>query len=666
MMKWNKGYIKSKVKKIALASFAVIQMMTAVSYATMIDESSYEIAVSRGISHKRIVQTFENGVQSIYLTVADLSDPALGLDLLYNKNTGFIDRQELSVLAGQNPNAVVSINGDFFQTSKPSYSTGIMFEKGKMLSSPSYKNGEMASMILEGKNIVFDYVSSGVTMNDISNGQSYQSISVNKHSGTFAYPIVFTPEYRKTSIGSSEKLSLTEMIVEDSIVREIRDAQPAAPIPANGYVVVVSGAKANELKSKFTVGDIVSLSSSAEQVYNNMTTAIGGGTMILRNGQPTPITHQIKGRSQRTAVGVTYDNKLVFMVNDGRTGAYIGMTESDVANFLKTQNVRDAMMLDGGGSSELIINGKITNHLVGKERKLINGLALVNNESRGTLAKLEAVLETESIVQGDSVKLIVQGFDHSMNPVKLGAITVTGSGVDVSYNNGTITARSGGSGVLNISSGGASTTLPITVTGIDMKDPDLSEPNGVMDFAIISNGSSDKNDVLGQVLNAKVVERSAGAKVAVNMFNKNHELSNSLKGTKESIHQSGQRLSSNGATFLGLSISKGIGGTSGQWTALKNALSSGDKDVVILFNGKFELDPAEKKIFRKLVNEASTTKNIYVVSYGNGFSSYAEGSVSYISIIDNAVAKGNADTDYRMLSFRRQNGKLIYSFEKLF
>lgn len=667
MMKLNKQNMKRQFKRIALTTFAMIQMMTSVGYGSMIDESGYEIAVSKGITHKRIVQTYENGVQSIYLTIADLSDPALGLNLLYNRSTGFINRQELSALAAQDPNAVVSINGDFFQTSNPSYSTGIMYENGKMLSSPSYKNGEMASMILEnGNNIVFDYVSSGVTMSNLSSGQNYQSLSINKHSGTFAYPIIFTSEYRKYSIGSTDKLQLTEMVVQDSVVKEIRQGDKATAIPQNGFVVVASGAKASELTSKFAVGDIVGLTSSAEQAYSNMMTAIGGGTMILRNGQPTPITHQVKGRSQRTAVGVTYDNKLIFMVTDGRTKAYIGMTESDVASFLKAQNVRDAMMLDGGGSSEIIINGAITNNLVGKERKLLNGLAIVNKEPRGSLAKLEAVLETESIVQGDSVKVIVQGFDYSMNPVKLGAVSVTGNGVQVSYNNGMITANSGGSGTLTISAGGASTDLPITVAAINKTDPNLKEPNGTMDYAIIANGSSDRNDVLGQVLNAKVVEKSAGARMSINMFNKNHDLSNSLKGSKDSIHQGGQIVSSGGTTFLGLSVAKGIGGTSGQWTALKNALASSDKDVVILMNGKFDLTPSEKKIFRKLVNEASKEKNIYVVYYGSGFGSYAEGSVSYISILDNAIAKGSTDTDYRMLSFRKQNGKLIYSFEKLF
>lgn len=666
-MKFNTQNFKGKLKRFVISAIALFQMASVVSYGSMIDENMYEIPISRGVTHKRVVQTFENGVQSIYLTIADLSDASLGLNLLYNKGTGFVNRKELSVLAGQNPNAVASINGDFFHTSDPSYSTGIMVDAGKMISSPSYKNGEMASMILDGNgNLIFDYLSSGVVLTNNSNGQTYNSISLNKHSASFNFPIIFTSEYRKMTVGSKPSKQLTEVVVRNGSVAEVRVGEQATQVPADGFVVLAGGAKGSELSSKFAVGDSVSLSSNAEQAYSNMVTAIGGGTMVLKDGQPTAITHRVKGKSQRTAIGVTFDNKLVFMVTDGRTGAYIGMNENDVASFLQSQNVKDAMMLDGGGSTELIINGKITNHLVGKERKLLNGISVVNSSPRGALSKLEAVLETDSIVQGDQVKLVVQGFDESMNPIALGGVSVSGSGVNVTYNNGYITANSGGTGSLLISSGSASTSIPINVVGINPNDPNLQAEGGAIDFAIVPNGSSDKNDVLGQVLNAKIVEKSANAKTAINMFNKSQELSNSLKGNKESIHQGGQVLDSSGVSFVGLTINKGIGGTSGQWTVLKNGLASANSNVVVMFNGSFKLNPAEKKLFRKLVNEAAKSKNVYVISYGDAFGSYAEGNVSYITVMDNAVAKGTSDADFKMLSMRNQNGKLSYSFEKLF
>ncbi len=666
-MRIEKQTIYKAAKRMGISVLATLQLFALPSFGSMIDENAYQIPVSRGITFKHITQTFENGVQSIYLTTADLSDPALQLQLLYNKQNGFSNRLELSELNRQAEGAAVTINGDFFSTTNPSYATGIMYENGKLLSSPSYKNGEMASMVLDQSgNILFDYLSSGVVLENTSNGQTYQSLSVNKQSTSFIYPIVLTSEYQSNTPGSKSGQELVELIVQNGTVGEIRIGQPSTAIPAGSFAVVASGTKAVELQQKFAVGDSVRLTSSAEQVYANMTTAIGGGTMILRNGQPTAITHSIKGKSQRTAVGVTYDNKLIFMVTDGRTGAYIGMDENDVASFLRTQNVKDAMMLDGGGSSEMIINGRIINNLVAKERKLLNGLSVVNTAPKGSLSQLQAVLENESIVQGDRVRLIVQGFDSGMNPVALGTISVSGQGVNVTYADGYITANSGGKGNLIISSGGASTSIPIAVSAINPIDPKRKEATAAMDFVIIPNGSSDKSDALGQVLNAKIVEKSATAKTAIMMFNKSQELSSNIKIAKETVSQSGQIINNNGITFLGLSTAKGIGGTAGQWTAIKNALASSNKDIVFLMNGSMELNSSEKKIFRKLLNDASGSKNIFVVSLGKSFDSYAEGNVSYISIMDNAIASGEKDSDFKMLGFRRQNGTLVYSFTNLF
>ncbi len=662
----DKNTIKKFSKKFAVTSLALIQLMTFRGFGDIIDEETYEIPVSRGVVHKRIVQTYENGVQSIYLTFADMGDRALGVDLLYNKKTGFVNRQTLSELTSQKSGSVASINGDFFSMANPSYATGIMVDKGQLISSPSYQNGQMASMLVGSDNsLVFDYLSSGITLNNETTGDSYISLSINKASGTYAYPIIMTSEYRQATVGSTDKLKVTELVVNNGLVEEVRQGKGSVAIPKNGFVVTVSGAKAAELEVKFRQGDRVNIKSSAQSAYSDIATALGGGTMILKNGQPTALTHQVKGKSQRTAIGLTYDNKLVFAVTDGRTGAYIGMDENDMALMLKSQKVKDAMMLDGGGSSELIINGNITNKMVAAERKLINGISITNNNPRGSLASLEAALETSSLVQGDKVKLLVQGFDSAMNPVQLGPLSVSGEGVGISYNNGYITFTSGGSGSLVVKSGAASTKIPVNVSSINPVDPRLKEADGRIDVAVIPNGSSDKDDILGQAINGKIVEKSAAASLSVNMFNKNQELSNSLKGSKESVYKGGQILKKTGITFLGLDTSKGIGGTPGQWSALKNALASSDNNLIIMMNS-LQLEGSEKKVFRKLLNEGSKYKNIYVAYIGDTFKSHAEGNVSYISIMDNQKAKGSSESSFRMLSFRLKDGKLIYSFERLF
>ncbi|MNJ94018.1 hypothetical protein D3C87_117050 [compost metagenome] len=58
----------------------------------------------------------------------------------------------------------------------------------------------------------------------------------------------------------------------------------------------------------------------------------------------------------RTAVGVINSKKLVFLIVDGRrTGYSAGITLADEAKILKAIGVRDAVNLDGGGSSTFIV-----------------------------------------------------------------------------------------------------------------------------------------------------------------------------------------------------------------------------------------------------------------------------------------------------------------------
>ena len=140
----KKMTLKHRFRKIIATSIIAVQCFSSFSYADMIYENTYQITVSDGIIHKNIIQTFENGVQSINLIIADMERSGVDLELLYNDVSGFMNRKTLSALTAQMPNAVAAINADFFSMSDPSYSMGPMADDGKVISSPYYDNGKMS------------------------------------------------------------------------------------------------------------------------------------------------------------------------------------------------------------------------------------------------------------------------------------------------------------------------------------------------------------------------------------------------------------------------------------------------------------------------------------------------------------------------------------------
>jgi len=660
--------LKNKFRKIMVTSLIAVQCFSSFSYADMIYENSYQITVSDGIIHKNIVQTYENGVQSINLIIADMAKSGVDLEILYNDVSGFMNRETLSKLTAKKSNTVAAVNADFFSMADPSYSMGPMADGGKIISSPYYDNGKMASFIMdENQQVFIDYLRSGVVIKNETTGASSTGYSINKHSSTYVSPVIITSEYRRISPGQSSVPGkvLREIVVENDTVKEVRTSKAGTIVPKNGYVISASGARGDLLASSFSAGDSVQMSTSMQDSYPDMKEVVGGGTVILKGGMLSQITHKISGRSQRTAIGITFDKKIILMTVDGRKSPYIGMTETEVADFLRTQNVKDAMMFDGGGSTEMIVNGKITNDLAA-ERKIVNAVAIVNNNSRGSLSKLEAVLETKNIVQGDRVKLSVQGFDAGMNPVSAGGITVAGSGLSVDYKNGYVTFLSGGNGSITVRSGSASSVIQLNVASVNPKDSKRTDSMATYDTVIVPDALKDKKDVFSQAMNGVLVNKiNNDAKQAVNYFNKNQELSDAIKISKESVYKGAQFAELDGVRYVGLDTSSGISGTAGQWKALKDGLSSDNKNIVIMMNTSMNLSVSEKTVLRNLLQDASASKNIFVINKGNEYSSYSEGNVSYITLRDFSNVKAGKEEDYRFLTFKKTDKGLVYGFQSL-
>jgi hypothetical protein len=99
-----------------------------------------------------------------------------------------------------------------------------------------------------------------------------------------------------------------------------------------------------------------------------METAIGGGPVLVQNGQIDIANNEemkfagkgIDDKHPRTAMGYTADHKLVILVVEGRNISAAGATLKQLARIMVELGCVEAINLDGGGSSCLLINGKET------------------------------------------------------------------------------------------------------------------------------------------------------------------------------------------------------------------------------------------------------------------------------------------------------------------
>lgn len=117
----------------------------------------------------------------------------------------------------------------------------------------------------------------------------------------------------------------------------------------------------------------------------NVRDALAAGPALLWNGsiritsdEEVFFDSSIPQIHPRTAAGYTGDGKLVLLVVDGRQPASRGVDLMELATIMQDLGCVEAVNLDGGGSSSLVVNGVLVNRPAGGEyqREVMSALAV--------------------------------------------------------------------------------------------------------------------------------------------------------------------------------------------------------------------------------------------------------------------------------------------------
>jgi hypothetical protein len=161
-------------------------------------------------------------------------------------------------------------------------------------------------------------------------------------------------------------------------------------IPKDRAVLWVgTGAEASHVRDAVKVGDTVLVYLGTQPSLPHLRTMIGGVGRILLNGtfvadsvnvrEKTNLTF-LTARHPRTFVGFDKDSTNLFLcVVDGRQARSVGMNFKEMAEFLLSIGVWNAVNLDGGGSTTMIIRDRIVNSPSDKtgERPVANTLQVI-------------------------------------------------------------------------------------------------------------------------------------------------------------------------------------------------------------------------------------------------------------------------------------------------
>ena len=114
--------------------------------------------------------------------------------------------------------------------------------------------------------------------------------------------------------------------------------------------------------------------------------ALAAGPLLLAGGQLQAHTYSMTARHPRTAFGISADRRTAWLVVvDGRQVASLGATLPDMAEIFRRLGASEALNLDGGGSTALVIadtdpprviNTPIHTGVPGRERPAANHLGV--------------------------------------------------------------------------------------------------------------------------------------------------------------------------------------------------------------------------------------------------------------------------------------------------
>lgn len=181
-----------------------------------------------------------------------------------------------------------------------------------------------------------------------------------------------------------------EAVVDKGVVSLVTIGKGNNAIPPGGYVISAHGSK-RSIVEKLRAGDRVKFEEQLVDVdgagdFDKAVQVIGAGPRLVRDGkvyvnvieEEFPADIRV-GRAPRSAVGVTKYGDYILAVVDGRQAHSRGCTLHEWATILVNDfGAVNAINLDGGGSTELIVNGNIVNSPSdGKERPVADALLVV-------------------------------------------------------------------------------------------------------------------------------------------------------------------------------------------------------------------------------------------------------------------------------------------------
>ena len=295
-------------------------------------------------------------------------------------------------------NALAAINAGFFVV-KNGDPAGVLEVRGELVSDTPLTRGAVGIIRRPGTPLalVFDRLSAVVTLRYTIDGdvfsQEIDGVDTTRARGKLMlYTPRFGPDSDMADTGVEWQLAGSPLRV-----MERRPNAGRTLIPADGVVLSFGGTVLPTGLERLDRGQEVAIEPRFQTLLGTLPgqwieaqDIVGGaGLLIFRERMMTDWTdEQLRAgfnteRHPRTMIGTSKGSTIWLVTVDGRNPAIsLGMSFTELQHLAKKLNLVNALNLDGGGSTTMVVKGKIVNHPSDATgpRKVSDALIVVRRE----------------------------------------------------------------------------------------------------------------------------------------------------------------------------------------------------------------------------------------------------------------------------------------------
>jgi hypothetical protein len=354
-------------------------------------ENTKQRIIAPGISYEHIMKAGDHLVSIHEITV----DPKQIRFKICSTQSADLQAQSVSQIVKQEK-ALMGINGSFFDFGKENLLQDALIKVNNTLGiAETYRAFPIFPLKIKDQWFSLANKSTGViAWSDVHDpiidmlkitwrlkmgNLIYPVQHINKiHAGAVIYTSAFGTH-------TPHRKDVTEYIIEQGYVKEIKKQHGRTVIPAQGFIYAV-GKKTKKVINidSVTMGIKASLLKKYESPITHdwelYTYIVGSMPLLLKNSQIqesviTGKTRFYTKRYARTAVGLLPSGNMLFVVIECGIAKNDGMSLRELASYMLHRGCLHALNLDGGGSSTLVIGNILINKPSGREWGITWGAA---------------------------------------------------------------------------------------------------------------------------------------------------------------------------------------------------------------------------------------------------------------------------------------------------